>query len=484
MATSADGSNFIFSQEFQSMSTQQPENFSQASFANITRSENLPKRNAGILINFIEETQIQDYIRAVGTIVGPRNVKHAARISANRICIFLTSKELVENLVTTHSVLKIKDQSTEVRRLVAPEQRVVISNIWPDIPNYLVENIFRQNNIKLLSPITHIKYNDIEDEYYVCTFRRQVQISAEDARLLPVSAQIEHEKRKYHIFFSTDVTCFSCKEKGHIAKKCPKKQQITTELQMQIPAVLTPSLQSSTQPRVPVVEAATSSHQNLSEITTPSQQIIIDDVVSTPKNSQVQIVSEEATDFILVERKRKGITSSPSESSLEEADTIKNTENQEEVAQVNDLPIEEEKQNYQHNEGKKGKQKAQNLKKSKRSESPENISSIAGLLEPVSSVIELRPNKYILSYNQLVQLIEEVQSSGNYLKTAEKYTDKIPSLILALQDLRKYLCGQGKNRITRVIHKLNDELNAKLEKEQTHISQPTSNLGHGSATVE
>lgn len=110
------------------MPTQQ-NSFSQASFANVARNENFPKRDSGILINYIEGTQIQDYIRAVGAIVGPRNVKHAARVPSNRICIFLTNKKLVEDLVTTHNFLKIKDHSTEVRRLVAPEQRVVISNL-------------------------------------------------------------------------------------------------------------------------------------------------------------------------------------------------------------------------------------------------------------------------------------------------------------------------------------------------------------------
>lgn len=87
----------------------------------------------------------------------------------------------------------------------------------------------------------------------------------------------------------------------------------------------------------------------------------------------------------------------------------------------------------------------------------------------------MNPRKYILNFNQLAQFIEEAQNSGEYLQTAEKYTDEIPSLILALQELRKHLCGQGKNRITRVINKLNDELNAQLDKEQMEISQIVSN---------
>lgn len=493
MATSANGSNFLFSQELGteiSMSTQQ-DSFAQRSFANITRSENFPKRNAGILINYIEGTQIQEYIRAVGTIVGPRNVQHAARVSSNRICIFLTNKELVEDLVNSHNSLKIKDQNAEIRRLVAPEQKVVISNIWPEVPNYLVENFINQCGIKLLTPITHIKYNDIEDEYnHVCTFRRQFQISAEDVRLLPASTAIEHEKRRNYIFFSTDVTCFSCKEKGHIAKRCPKKQQNTAEIQISAaeirslsqdaPTISQPAEETIPQPRPTYIESPIL----LPENPRPSQQNI-EEAITTPVNTQntsadsaESVIPEEAKNLTPAERKRKGMTPNPSVSSLEETETEKSTLNSEDETQENLTPEKkintENKTSQSKEEKKKNNPKVKNLKKPKRSESPECTISIGDLLEPAKTAIDSYPIKYILNFNELVQFVEEAQNSGDYIESLEKYTNEIPRFILGLQEVRKHLCGQGKNRITRVINKLNDELNTKLDKEQTDNSQTTN----------
>lgn len=115
-----------------------------------------------------------------------------------------------------------------------------------------------------------------------------------------------------------------------LQKKCPKKQQIATESQTLVPEVATLSPQSLTQPQLLLVEETSPSHETciespilLPEISTPSQQTIIKEVITTP-NTPHKIALEETAESTLLERKRKA-TPSPSESSLEETVTVKNT---------------------------------------------------------------------------------------------------------------------------------------------------------------
>lgn len=457
--TSDSGSHFLFSQEnvpivnmSQSSETPGP------TFANI--AENLPKRDAGILINYVEGTQIQEYIRAVGSIVGPRNIKHASRISMHRVCIYLSSKELAENFADKHESIKIKNTDTMVRRLVAPAQRVVISNIWPETPNHAVENFLRQIGIKTLSPITHIKYFDIEEEYaHVCTFKRQVFISAEEARFLPESTTIvsPYDNKKNFIFFSTDVTCYACKEKGHIAKKCPNKTRglqnsNIPQAEMSIPTETTPAPHQ--EPRIQQIESQVPTQQS-----EPQQ---IESQVSTQQSEpqQTQITDEQG--FTVIERKRKG--SPRSSSSLDDVEPIIIEEILEkEKETVVDVPQKEEIKNKDKLKSKK-----------KRSESPEGAVSIHDMLQPVQETILMYPNKYILSFEELTEFLELAYGTGEYLKSAEKFTKNISGLLLALQDIRKHICGSSKNKMTRVINRLNEQLNEKLEQDSIQSSPSAS----------
>lgn len=197
------------------------------SYSSITKSvpkQTFPKKEQAIILHVDPNLKLFDYVRSIGNIVGPKNIIFASRISNNRICIYLKSEETVDQLIQCHQIITIEGIQHNIRRLISPTKRIVISNISPFISHDIVENIVKNLGFQLASPVTFLRAGIPGDEYnHILSFRRQVYIQAptEDFEL-QTSVLIQFEGTDYRIFLSTDkMECFLCKHVGHIASTCP-----------------------------------------------------------------------------------------------------------------------------------------------------------------------------------------------------------------------------------------------------------------------
>lgn len=206
----------------------------QNTYAKVTRTQpvtTFPKREQAIIINVMENLKLPDYIIAVGNIVTPRNIQFASRISNNRICIYLATTELVDEIVENHSSIKVGDQELTVRRLITPAKRIILSNVNPCIPHNMLERALTDIGVQPVTPISFLKATFISEEYsHIMSFRRQLYIQPDDNIQLPPSITVDYEDTSYRIFITfDDITCFLCKEKGHITKQCPKQNEQSEE---------------------------------------------------------------------------------------------------------------------------------------------------------------------------------------------------------------------------------------------------------------
>lgn len=213
---------------------------SKQSFASTVANSLIPKKDQAIVIDINVSLPHKDYVIAIGKLVQPSNILFASRISKERICIFLSSKTLVDNLIENHPSILIQEQHFKLRKLYNPNKRVILSNVYPNIPPDVIANEFAKLNISLCSPITFLKAGiQVEDFTHILSFRRQTFIKHEDLSKIPTSILINYEDTNYRIFLSDDsLNCFICQSQGHIASQCTNQNISSSKISNENNAIL------------------------------------------------------------------------------------------------------------------------------------------------------------------------------------------------------------------------------------------------------
>ncbi|XP_050516123.1 uncharacterized protein LOC126890985 [Diabrotica virgifera virgifera] len=180
-----------------------------------------PSKEQGIIFSAIEGLKLQDYLLELGPIVDPKNIIFSSKISNNRVCVYLSSKSVVDKFLKEHNSIKINNRVIPVRKLVIPSQRLVLSNVSPTIPHNLLETKLKTIGLQLMSPITFLRIGAPDPAYsHILSFRRQVYISPpEDNFQIPEVLEIYHDDLTYHIYLTTDTLCYTCKQPGHLASR-------------------------------------------------------------------------------------------------------------------------------------------------------------------------------------------------------------------------------------------------------------------------
>lgn len=206
-------------------------NKSKVSYAQVTQRFSFPTKEQAIIIDSVEGVTIQEYTDAVVNLVGPNNIRFVSKISQGRVCFYLGSKEIADKLTESNNKVNIGSHSLTIRPLISRAKRIILSNVCPIIPHEVIETELAKVNIKPVSPITFIKAGVHGPGYsHILSFRRQLFINPEDIDKVPASLSLYYDNTVYWIYLSTEkLTCFLCKEEGHLAKFCKNVTQATAE---------------------------------------------------------------------------------------------------------------------------------------------------------------------------------------------------------------------------------------------------------------
>nr|CAI5828754.1 unnamed protein product [Callosobruchus analis] len=194
------------------------------SYSNALRHQTYkyPSKEQAIVFNAINGVIVQDYLLKIGPLVQPESILFCSRISNNRVCIYLSSKDVVDKSLDDYNEIVLQNSTIKVRRLITPAIRLVISNVCPTIPHEIIEDNLQRFGLNLVSPISFLRIGATVAEYsHILSFRRQVYISHTETAI-PESFEVTFENVTYRVFISSDnQKCYTYNTAGHIAARCP-----------------------------------------------------------------------------------------------------------------------------------------------------------------------------------------------------------------------------------------------------------------------
>lgn len=389
----------------------QTQTTAQKTYSSVVSKQQFPTKEQAILFPALEGIPLQDYIFALGAKIGPKNIVFSSRISNNRICIYLSSKEQVDKTIAEHGSISINGQTMHARRLVTPAQRLVMSNVCPTIPHNILEDELKILGLILVSPITFLKIGVSNPEYnHIFSFRRQVFIAPPNIEI-PSSILTNYDNTDYRIFLSQDgISCFKCKQPGHIVSQCPNTENDTENTEL-----------------------------NLDNAGTP------DDVLQEPNQT-----TEANT--LLRSTTNKVNPLSSQENTPEKANTSKYPDSggKRSIEEILTPPI-DPNATPQNNMAVFAKPELRHIKKSK-----QNIAKPkTGALEPAKRFIETHEPSFILNFEQITDLMENIHGSPNAVDIAQNYTTNLPALNRMLQEVYPHLTERNmKTRITKFRKKI------------------------------
>lgn len=389
---------------------------SYVSAAKSTPKPIFPKRDQAIVFHAEGNLKLFEYVKAIGNIVGPRNVTYASRISNSRICIYLTTKSIVDELIVNHSTIKVGDMELAIRRLVTPSKRIILSNISPSISHETVEEELKKFGLNLIAPVSSLRAGMPEDEYgHVLSFRRQTYIMPPDDNFeLQTSILIPCEGKYCRIFVSTDrMECFVCRQTGHKANGCPNASPIYTSLQTD-------------------KEESISADTNI-----PSSISHLDRT-----NFEQQTLDETSG------RKRAHETSTSTSNDKDSPTSVENSE----MSPPKDLPSSSKKK------GKSNSPKPA-VKKSKTEASDEKSIPTASK-QAIHDMYEKNPRAFIIPFENFIAFLENTYGNHDPYSEALRFTPNVRELLGDMYMVYPNLKDRSlKYRFTRVTKKIKASMN-------------------------
>ncbi|KAK9884009.1 hypothetical protein WA026_004944 [Henosepilachna vigintioctopunctata] len=156
-----------------------------------------------IILDDIQHLSLDDYVKAIAKKVQPENILLCDRMS-NKVWIYLKDLCDVEFLAREKKI-SIEGYEICIRRLIEAPIKILLSNVLPSIPNYLLENKIRSLGFTTTSSMTFQNAEISGEEYgHMKSIRREIFIKPEEGKELPKSIEVTFEDKTHSIILSVD----------------------------------------------------------------------------------------------------------------------------------------------------------------------------------------------------------------------------------------------------------------------------------------
>lgn len=347
----------------------------------------------------------------------------------------MDSKKTADTLIEEKRKITIQNHILEIKPLITRNKRIVLSNVCPVIPNYIIEQKFQELKIKIMSPISFMKIGVPDPGFsHILSFRRQLYISPEDDTRLPESFQITFEGTNYWIYTSTDaLKCFACNMLGHLAKNCTQN-----------------IVNSQNYPQ----EADKQISEEINEIFNRNDDLIVTHTHSIkdslPQPLYPPPITQEFLQPSQINPKGKKRNHSPTATESSELQIVSQHTHENDLDKM-EFETDESSSNFSIDDVEIKTKTKKKLKKI----DPRTNEEIWKNLE--HSMTELNnENEFPINLDQFISLLDNTRGKQNIKEIVHCYTDNVRDLIKMCNKLHCKMNKSLKNRCSRLTRKLHE----------------------------
>lgn len=435
------------------------------SYANVTKTneDSFPTNEQAIVLNVIEELKLLDYVSKVASIIGPKNILSASRISNNRICMYLANVQLVEQIVQQYHNTEIKGHPIIIRKFVTPAKRIILSNVLHAIPHKTIQDAIQRIGIVTVSPVSFLRASLANAEFsHILSFRRQVYAQPDPTIELPSSILVNHNGKDHRIFLTYDeLVCFSCKQVGHIASRCPNQPQVTHISNMTNNSTTLHNTSS-------IVSLIDQPERQIRQETntTPAIQEEQPSVTDLLQIDSVETDNDHGQSLPTLDPTQKKRPLSPSNSTIDTQSIESNnlagaSEKQDEFSRPLDII-----------------KTTNRKKKMRKSDSLDSLNPIEELMLPSKHEIENASPPLTVSFEQICDFFENAYGNSDPLSLVKQYTEDIRGFLETLQRVHSLVTSKSiKTKCTKLKKKITKQLTQNFDTssdQETDSSQKSS----------
>lgn len=461
-----------------------------------SRARIVPNDDQGIIIETIDNIPTEDYLIALTNITEHQNIIYSGKMSKNRLCVYFKHKIIAETITKNHKTIQVQNENINIRPLITPSRRLIISNARPSVPDDIIINTLKQFGLQPTSELYFLRAGLKRPELsHILSFRRCLYIQNIENQDIPETTVIEHGGVTHRIFISEDLEqCTICKRHGHSSEICRfKNNQITPE-----PPAVNPTRPPISQPIQQIPQLTT--NQQISQQHNPEnneeQNEHTKNNTEQAAGSQTEKAPSERTstnnnnDQIIV--KQKELTAANQATPIQDINSASNshTDTQKETetgrqGKSKKNPTSNQNNNTTNPSQQTNKRTAVSLSSVDSTETiydetapddnknntqtkirkPNKLKRPRSLSPGTPTEEWLKPAKklfdsFILTYEEFYSLIESLSNSSRPLDTIKEYTDDV----IEIQNMLKELYQTTKNRSARVrLTKMINNIQAQLD---------------------
>lgn len=421
------------------------------SYANKARSLpqiNYSKKEQSIILSALPNTPIENYMIALADIIDPLKILYTGKMSNNRICVCLKTKEDVDNITKNYKTIKVNGQDITLRKFLTPSQRMVIW-IFPSVPNETIITYLTSKGVKCLSEMYFMSAG-IKDERFshVKGFHRYIYIH-EDHPTIPAFTDIPFENENQRMYMTIDESkCTKCQKFGHESTNCRTIIGNPTGINNPPNINYGPLITSN----VDILNDTTLNTQEMQQMDTQEAQNIQD---TTLQNQEEEILPS-ASQTIDIPIQPDEQYSTDEENSATQNDAPKKRHLSNSSNSEIERPI-KHKANIPKNKTEKEQIVTTEMNPTEHSDAtlPEKKKTLSSMLEILKEPITNEPEKFIFNFDELICFTKEVQGKTNIESIIKKFK-KPPDQIIQLLDTIYHMVTDPitKTLITKLIKKI------------------------------